>query len=94
MLKALIEYKGATLILDFPTEANINEELRSFGIEKLAQDIYLTDDESADIKVKLFSESDFGNKLVPMFNSEHTLTTVRVAVDLLTKASDEIKELM
>lgn len=94
MLKALIEYKGATLILDFPSEMNINEELRSFGIDKTAQDIPITDDETADIKVKLFSESDFGNKLVPMFNSEHTLTTVRVAVDLLTKASDEIKELM
>lgn len=94
MLKALIEHKGATLILDFPLDTNINDELRSFGIYELAQNIHITDDESSDIKVKLFANSDFGNKLVPMFNSESTLTTVRVTVDLLTKASDEIKELM
>lgn len=83
----IIKYEGdnSTFIWKHPSEININEELRSFGIEKLAQDIYIKDDESEDIKVKLFSESEFGNKLVPMFNSEHTLTTVRVAVDLLSK---------
>lgn len=94
MLKAIVEYNGETVILDFPSERNINTDLRAIGILKPAHDIPITDGENADIKVKLFSDNDFGNKLIPLFNANNTLTTVRVTVDLLTSASDEIKDLM
>lgn len=94
MLKAIIQYKDDTVIIKFPSDYDINKQLLSVGIEKPAGDIHITDNEEDEIRVKLYSDSDFGNKLIPLFREDSTLVTVRVAVDLLTKASDEIKNMM
>lgn len=94
MLKAIIQYKDDTVIIKFPSDYDINKQLLSVGIEKPAGDIHITDNEEDGIRVKLYSDSDFGNKLIPLFREDSTLVTVRVAVDLLTKASDEIKNMM
>ena len=94
MLKAIIQYKDDTVIIKFPTDYDISKQLLSVGIEKPAGDIHIKDNEEDEIRVKLYSDSDFGNKLIPLFREDSTLVTVRVAVDLLTKASDEIKGMM
>ena len=94
MLKAIVQYKDDTVIIKFPSDYDISKQLLSVGIEKPAGDIHITDNENNEIKVKLYSDSDFGNKLISLFHEDSTLVTVRVAVDLLTKASDEIKSMM
>ena len=94
MLKAIIQYKDDTVIIKFPSDYDISKQLLSVGIEKPAGDIHITDNEEDEIRVKLYSDSDFGNKLIPLFREDSTLVTVRVAVDLLTKASEEIKGMM
>lgn len=94
MLKAIIQYKDDTVIIKFPSDYDISKQLLSLGINKKAGDIHITDNDEDEIRVKLYSDSDFGNKLIPLFHEDSTLVTVRVAVDLLTKASDQIKNLM
>ncbi|MEE1073985.1 MAG: hypothetical protein U0K93_00740 [Acutalibacteraceae bacterium] len=94
MLKAIIQYKDDTVIIKFPSDYDISKQLLSVGIEKPAGDIHIKDNEEDEIRVKLYSDSDFGNKLIPLFREDSTLVTVRVAVDLLTKSSDEIKGMM
>ena len=86
MLKAIIQYKDDTVIIKFPSDYDISKQLLSVGIEKPAGDIHIKDNEEDEIRVKLYSDSDFGNKLIPLFREDSTLVTVRVAVDLLTKA--------
>lgn len=94
ILKAIVQYKDDTVIIKFPSDYDISKQLLSVGIEKKAGDIHISDNEDDEIRVKLYSDSDLGNKLIPLFHEDSTLVTVRVAVDLLTKASVEVKEQM
>ena len=94
MLKAIVQYKDDTVIIKFPSDYDISKQLLSVGIEKKAGDIHISDNEDDEIRVKLYSDNDYGNKLIPLFHEDSTLVTVRVAVDLITKASDNIKEIM
>lgn len=94
MINAIVYYKNNSVIIKFPNDYDISEQLMYLGTDKKAGDIHITDNEEDEIRVKLYSESDFGNKLIPLFREDNTLVTVRVAVDLLTKASDEIKNMM
>ena len=94
ILKAIVQYKDDTVIIKFPSDYDISKQLLSVGIDKKAGDIHISDKEDDEIRVKLYSDSDLGKKLIPLFHEDSTLVTVRVAVDLLTKASAEVKEQM
>ena len=64
MLKAIISHNEQTAIVELPMDRlSLQYELSQIGIRKLAKDIPILDEEDQPISVKLFSESDIGQKL-------------------------------
>ena len=77
MLKAIIEHKGNTLLLEFPCKRMLfAEHLASIGIRTAAHDIKCIDEEDAPIKVKIYGESEFDAKLASVVSPENTLSGV------------------
>lgn len=67
LINAVITVKGNTLITEFPKNyLDIYEELMSVGSRKALERIPLTDNEEDDIRVKLYSENDVGQHLLPI----------------------------
>lgn len=93
MINAVITNKGNTLITEFPKDyLKIYEELCSIGIRKALERIELTDNEEDDIRVKLWSDSDFGNHLLRLFSETSTLADVNTTCLVIEKADESIKE--
>ena len=77
MLKAIIEHKGNTLLLEFPCKRMLlAEHLASIGIRTAAHDIKCIDEEDAPIKVKIYGESEFDAKFASVVSPENTLSGV------------------
>ena len=93
MINAVITNKGNTLITEFPKDyLKIYEELCSIGVRKALERIELTDNEEDDIRVKLWSDSDFGNHLLRLFSEQNTLADVNTVCLVIEKADESIKE--
>lgn len=93
MINAVITNKENTLITEFPKGyLDIYEELCSIGIRKALERIRLTDNEEDDIRVKLWSDSDFGNHLLRLFSETNTLADVNTTCLVIEKADESIKE--
>ena len=64
MLKAVISHNKQTAIVELPMDRlSLQYELSQIGIRRQAKDIPILDEEDQPISVKLFSESDIGQKL-------------------------------
>ena len=64
MLKAIISHNEQTAIVELPMDRlSLQYELSQIGIHRQAKDIPILDEEDQPISVKLFSESDIGQKL-------------------------------
>lgn len=93
MLKALINTKDQTAIVEFPIdEFELHRQLCQIGIQQGAHRVHLTDNEEDDIQVKLFSDNDFGNHLIRLFHERDTLDDVHTAVGAINIAPDAVKE--
>ena len=93
LLNAIIENKGNTLVIDFPRSIyDVYEKLMSIGIRQNPNQIMLTDNEGDDIRVKLYSESDFGNHVVRLLGENSSLTDANTTAYVLTKADDSIRD--
>lgn len=93
MIKAVIENKGDTLVTEFPKDyLSIYEELCSIGCRKALERIPLTDNEEDDIRVKLYSDSNFGIHLLCLFSEENTLADVNTVCNVIEDSDDAIKE--
>lgn len=93
MIGAVITNKENTLITEFPKGyLDIYEELCSIGCRKALERIRLTDNEEDDIRVKLYSDSDFGNHLLCLFSEENTLADVNTTCFVIEKADESVKE--
>lgn len=93
MINAIISHKDKTIVEEFPMKyhelyASLNEN----GIYESPRSIPLTDNEEDDIRVKLYSDNDFGSHLLLLFNENDTLGDVHTAIDAVAKAPDEVKE--
>lgn len=93
MIKAVIKNEGNTLVTEFPKDyLSIYEELCSIGCRKALERIPLTDNEEDDIRVKLYSDSDFGNHLLRLFDEENTLADANTVCNIIEDMDDAIKE--
>ena len=83
MLSAIIEYNGNTLIIDFPCKPYIMaEHLASIGIRRTAYEIKCMDEEDEPIKVKIFGNSEFENKLASFISHTDTLSLVNTMCEI------------
>lgn len=93
MINAIINNKDKTAVVEFPMDLyKLYQDLHGIGFQGGPHRVKLTDNEEDDIRVKLFSDNDFGNHLVLLFNENDTLEDVHTVVGAITIAPDEVKE--
>ena len=93
MINAIINNKDKTAVVEFPMDLyKLYRDLHEIGFQGGPHRVKLTDNEEDDIRVKLFSDNDFGNHLVLLFNENDTLEDVHTVVGAITIAPDEVKE--
>lgn len=93
MLNAIITANDQTAIIEFPIDQfDLYKQLGQIGIQKGPHKIPLTDDEDAEIQVKLYADNDFGNHVIRLFHERDTLDDVHTAVGAIDIASDDVKE--
>lgn len=92
MINAIIESKGNTLVTELPIGIyTLYERLLSVGISANPKTIRLTDNEEDDIRVKLYSESDFGNHLLRVLDEENTLADANLLTAVVQNAHEELR---
>lgn len=92
MVYAEIKNKRDTLVLGFPRNAaDMQIKLSSIGIHKNVKDIPLSAQESDDIRVRLYAESNIWNHFVRIFSGNESLADVNEAVWAVLKADEAIK---
>ena len=93
MLSAIITNKDKTAVVEFPMDLyKLYQDLHDIGYQGGPHRIKLTDNEGDDIRVKLYSDNDFGNHLIRLFNETDSLEDVHTVVGAITIAPDEVKE--
>ena len=93
MINVIINNKDKTAVVEFPMDLyKLYQDLHEIGFQGGPHRVKLTDNEEDDIRVKLFSDNDFGNHLVLLFNENDTLEDVHTVVGAITIAPDEVKE--
>lgn len=93
MINAIINHKDKTAVIEFPLDLYpLYQSLTDVGFQSGPHRVKLTDNEGDDMRVKLYSESDFGNHLILLFNENDTLEDVHTVVGAITNAPDEVKE--
>ena len=86
MLKAIISHNEQTAIVELPMDRlSLQYELSQIGIRRQAKDIPIMDEENQPISVKLFSESDIGQKLAVLFRPSHSLEDANVCAYTLDR---------
>jgi len=68
------------------------QELHDIGYQGGPHRVKFTDNEGDDIRVKLYSDNDFGNHLIRLFRETDTLEDVHTVVGAIDIAPDEVKE--
>ena len=83
MLTAIIEKGNNTLIMEFPCKRYLMvDHLGSIGIRKPAHEIKCMDEEDEPIKVKIFGNSEFENKLASFISPADTLSLVNTMCEI------------
>lgn len=68
MINAIVRYKDKTAVIKLPrTYLDIYEELLFIGYRKPLERILLTDNEGDNLRVKIYSDNDFGRHLCRLF---------------------------
>ena len=93
MLNAIIAHKGKTIVEEFPVDYfEMYHRLNSIDLQGGPQRVKLTDNEGDDMRVKLYSDNDFGNHVILLFKPSDTLEDVHTVVGAIDIAPDEVKE--
>ena len=93
MINAIINYRDKTAVFEFPMDLyQLYQDLHDIGFQGGPHRVKLTDNEEDDIRVKLYSDNDFGNHLILLLKESDTLEDVHTAVGAITIAPDEVKE--
>ncbi len=92
MLGAVIHNKNNTLVIDFPRGmGDLQLKLMSVGINRMPQEIPLTNQKNDDIRVELYSESEIGEHLMRLFQITDTLADLNNAEIAIMNADTAIK---
>ena len=93
MLNAVVTEKDKTVILEFPMDYfQLFKELGNAGIKMPPGRIHLSDKKDDSIRVKLYSDNDFGNHLITVFKERDTLEDVQTAVTAIEIAPDAVSQ--
>lgn len=93
MLSAIINHKDKTAVVEFPMDLyKLYQDLHDIGFQGGPHRVKLTDNEEDDMRVKLYSDNDFGNHLTLLLKESDTLEDVHTVVGAITIAPDEVKE--
>lgn len=93
MINAIINHKDNTAVVEFPMDLyKLYQDLHDIGYQGGPHRVKLTDNEGDDIRVKLYSDNDFGNHLIRLFRETDTLEDVHTVVGAIDIAPDEVKE--
>ena len=92
-INAVIESSnGGTLVLDFPRSIyDVYEKLRSVGIRQSPHQIPLSDEDSDDVRVKLYSESEVGKHLLLTLNDRNSLADANLLAFMVDNAKPDFR---
>ena len=94
LITAVVQYRGNTLVVGLPLDRlDLELKLHSVGIESMSDQISVVDDaEISDVSVKLFSDTQIGQRLSLLFGEEHTLFQVNKTLQYVANADEEIRD--
>lgn len=93
LINAIVENGNNTLVVDFPRNSyDLYGKLQSIGIKTPPQKISLTDNEEDAVRVKLYSDSDFGNHLILLLNEKNNLEDVNTVAFVVTNTNECIRD--
>lgn len=93
MINAIINHKDKTSVVEFPMDLyTLYHSLHEMDYHGGPHRVKLTDNEEDDMRVKLYSDNDFGKHLILLFKESDTLEDVHTVVGAITNAPDEVKE--
>lgn len=93
MIKATVINGNKTAMAELPCDKyDLYEVLHSLGIRDPSKRILLIDNEGDDIRVRLSSDSDFGNHLIRLFNARSTLGDINSMCLRLQNTREEIRD--
>ena len=93
MLKALIKNKNKTTIMEFPLgRQQLADKLDSIGIQVPAHNICCFDDESNDLSVKIYGDTEFENKVASSVGRHNTLSSVNAFWEIYSNMPNHARE--
>lgn len=93
MIKAIVTHGENNMVTELPCEKyDLYGQLEAIGIKKAPSRITLANNDTDDIHVKLYSDSDFGNHLIRLFGESHTLDDVNSMCYRLDNTRFEIRD--
>ncbi len=92
-INAIIESKdGNILVLEFPHNIyDVYEKLQSVGIRKSPHQINISDEDSNDVRVKLYSEDEVGKHLILTFTQRDNLADVNLTAFVVNNAKEDFR---
>lgn len=93
MLNAIVSTKDNSTVIEFPIDLyELYRQLNQNGVTQGPHRINIVDDENADVRVKLYSDSEFGNHIIRLMSEKDTLEDLHTVVGAINIAPDEVKE--
>ena len=92
-INAVIEgMYGGTLVLDLPCSIyDMYEKLRSIGIRQSPYRIALSDEDSDDVRVKLYSEDEVGKHLISTLKEQNSLADANMLAFMVDNAKPDFR---
>lgn len=93
MLKAIIQNKDKTALLEFPlSHRQMANQLSHIGIQSPAHKVLCSDDDDNEIRVKIFGDSEFENRVAASIAPHNTLSSVNSFWELYQNMPIHAKE--
>ncbi len=93
MVNVNIQNGNESVVIELPTDRYIlHQKIWDTGIREKPENIKLTDADDSVYKVKLSSDSDFGNSIIKLFNEDYSLDDINTCVYKLENARLSILE--
>lgn len=79
MLNAIVSTKEISTVIEFPIDLyELYRQLNQNGVTQGPHRINIVDDEYADVRVKLYSDSEFGKHIISLMSEKDTLEDLHI----------------